>query len=53
MAEHDVLRVQVAEGQLTLNGETLNTGDGAALSRTKELAIRGTTAAKALVFDLN
>jgi redox-sensitive bicupin YhaK (pirin superfamily) len=46
--------VQVARGALTLNGEPLRAGDGAALSEESalELAGSGPERAEALVFDL-
>jgi redox-sensitive bicupin YhaK (pirin superfamily) len=44
--------VQVARGSVTLNGQTLAEGDGAALSGESEVALTGTTAAEVLVFDL-
>lgn len=45
--------VQVAEGELTLNGQTLRAGDGAALSEEKSLELSANGLAQALVFDLN
>jgi redox-sensitive bicupin YhaK (pirin superfamily) len=46
--------VQVARGELTVNGEPLRAGDGAALSDERELVLagRGSERAEALVFDL-
>jgi len=45
--------VQVAEGELTLNGEKLKAGDGAAITEEKRLEITTKGPAQALVFDLN
>jgi redox-sensitive bicupin YhaK (pirin superfamily) len=45
--------VQVAEGELTLNGQKLNAGDGAAITDEKRLDIITKGPAQALVFDLN
>ena len=45
--------VQVAEGELTLNGERLNAGDGAAVSEETALRFASEKPAQALVFDLN
>jgi redox-sensitive bicupin YhaK (pirin superfamily) len=45
--------VHVAEGELTLNGQTLRAGDGAALSSEARLTLAGKSAAQALLFDLN
>lgn len=45
--------VQVAEGELTLNGQTLRAGDGAALSDEKSLELSANGLAQALMFDLN
>jgi redox-sensitive bicupin YhaK (pirin superfamily) len=45
--------VQVAHGALTLGGETLQAGDGAALSDERRLALEATAPeTHALVFDL-
>jgi redox-sensitive bicupin YhaK (pirin superfamily) len=44
--------VQVAAGEVTLNGESLREGDGAALSDEAEVTLRGDTAAEILLFDL-
>ena len=44
--------VQVAKGEIELNGETLRQGDGAAVSEEKKLGLRGVKAAEVLVFDL-
>lgn len=45
--------VQVAEGEVTLNGQTLRTGDGAALSEETVLTLTAKAPAQALLFDLN
>jgi hypothetical protein len=46
--------VQVARGEVTLNGTALGAGDGAAVSDERELALagRGAAGGEALVFDL-
>jgi len=44
--------VQVARGAVKLNGETLQAGDGAALSKERRLALEGLKQAEVLVFDL-
>src|SRR5262245_27765336 len=45
--------VHVAEGRVTLNGQTLRPGDGAALRYEATLALDAKEPAQALVFDLN
>lgn len=45
--------VQVAEGEVTLNGQALKAGDGAALSEEAVVELRATQPAQVLVFDLN
>jgi redox-sensitive bicupin YhaK (pirin superfamily) len=45
--------IQVAEGELTVNGQTLHAGDGAALSEEAGLTLTAKTNAQALLFDLN
>lgn len=45
--------VQVAEGELTLNGQLLATGDGAALSDETGITFTAERPAQALLFDLN
>ena len=45
--------VQVAEGNVTLNGQPLNGGDAAAVSGESKLALVGKGKAQVLVFDLN
>ncbi len=44
--------VQVAKGSVTLNGATLETGDGAAISAEKSLELSGVKDAEVLLFDL-
>lgn len=44
--------VQVIQGQLTLNGLLLNTGDGAAVSNESKLVVEAKEAAEILLFDL-
>jgi redox-sensitive bicupin YhaK (pirin superfamily) len=44
--------VQVARGSVTLNGQTLETGDGAALSKEKAVELTGVKDAEVLLFDL-
>jgi len=44
--------VQVARGAVTLNGQALNQGDGAAVSDEPSLALAATDVAEVLVFDL-
>jgi redox-sensitive bicupin YhaK (pirin superfamily) len=44
--------VQVARGSVTLNGKTLDTGDGAAISSEKALELTGVNDAEVLLFDL-
>ncbi len=44
--------VQVARGSVTLNGEALKTGDGAAISSEKSLQLTGVSEAEVLLFDL-
>jgi len=46
------LWVQVVKGRLTVNGETLETGDGAALEHTTALKLAGIDLSEVLVFDL-
>jgi hypothetical protein len=45
--------LQVAEGELTLNGQSLNAGDGAALSNESALTMATGKSSQALLFDLN
>ena len=44
--------VQVARGSVTLNGEPLEAGDGAAISAKKSLRLAGVNDAEVLLFDL-
>jgi quercetin 2,3-dioxygenase len=44
--------VQVARGSVTLNGKTLETGDGAAISEEKSVELKGVNDAEVLLFDL-
>lgn len=44
--------VQVVQGKLTLNGETLETGDGAAIKKPEKLYFKGIEPSELLVFDL-
>jgi len=44
--------VQVARGSVTLNGATLETGDGAAISAEKSVELQGVKDAEVLLFDL-
>ena len=44
--------VQVARGSVTLNGKTLETGDGAAISAEKSVDMVGVMDAEVLLFDL-
>jgi redox-sensitive bicupin YhaK (pirin superfamily) len=44
--------VQVARGEVSLNGEKLRAGDGAAVSSEGELTIAASSAAEVLLFDL-
>jgi hypothetical protein len=44
--------LQVAKGEVELNGQKLRQGDGAAISEEKELTIKAREAAEVLLFDL-
>ena len=44
--------LQVAKGEVELNGQQLQQGDGAAVSEEKELTIKATKDAEVLLFDL-
>lgn len=44
--------VQVVDGELMINGQTLRAGDGAAVSDEAELTLVGVTPSEAIVFDL-
>ncbi|HEU0009838.1 MAG TPA: pirin family protein [Verrucomicrobiae bacterium] len=45
--------LQVAEGELTLNGQNLHAGDGVALNEEPTLTLSAKAPAQALLFDLN
>jgi redox-sensitive bicupin YhaK (pirin superfamily) len=45
--------LHVAEGEVTLNGESLKTGDAAALTAEKAVELRATKPSQVLLFDLN
>ena len=45
--------LQVARGTLSVNGTELEAGDGVAIQREPELAIRARTGAEFLLFDLS
>jgi len=45
--------VQVAEGEVKLNGRALKAGDAAALSEESEIELAGITQSQVLLFDLN
>jgi hypothetical protein len=45
--------VQVAEGEITVNGQALKRGDGAALSQEVAVDVSGRKPAQVLLFDLN
>jgi quercetin 2,3-dioxygenase len=45
--------VHVAEGEVTVNGETLRAGDAVALSDEKAVELAGIKQSQALIFDLN
>jgi redox-sensitive bicupin YhaK (pirin superfamily) len=44
--------IQVAQGGVTLNGETLQQGDGAAVSDESQIDLKATEASEVLLFDL-
>lgn len=44
--------IQVAAGDIVVNGESLRQGDGAAISGEEEIRIRGVTQAEVFLFDL-
>lgn len=44
--------IQVARGQVKVNGELLKEGDGAALSKESKIALEGETDTEVLLFDL-
>jgi len=45
--------LHVAEGEVTVNGQTLSGGDGLAVSEEKALELRGAKPSQVLLFDLN
>ena len=45
--------LQVAEGNVKLNGTTLNAGDGAAVTEESVLNLESTGPAQIVLFDLN
>jgi hypothetical protein len=45
--------LHVAEGEVTLNGKTLRSGDAAAISNESKIEIVATVPTQALLFDLN
>lgn len=45
--------IHVAEGEVAINGETLKTGDGAAVSDESVLAFTGKSDSQVLMFDMN
>jgi hypothetical protein len=45
--------LHVAEGEVTLNGRTLNGGDAVAVSSESQLDLHGNKASQVLLFDLN
>jgi redox-sensitive bicupin YhaK (pirin superfamily) len=45
--------LHVAEGEVTLNGQTLSGGDAVAVNNESALELRGTKASQVLLFDLN
>ena len=44
--------LQVAKGAVELNGQSLNQGDGAAVSEEEKIVVKGTDDAEVLLFDL-
>jgi len=44
--------LQVAKGEIELNGQKLNQGDGASVSQEKQLTIKGSKDSEVLLFDL-
>lgn len=44
--------VQVARGGVTVNGEELKAGDGAAISKEEEIQVKAKEASEVLLFDL-
>ena len=45
--------LHVAEGEVTLNGQSLKTGDAAALTAEQAMELRATKSSQVLLFDLN
>lgn len=45
--------LHVAEGEMTLNGQSLKAGDAAALTAEKAIELRATKSSQVLLFDLN
>jgi redox-sensitive bicupin YhaK (pirin superfamily) len=45
--------IQVVKGQIAVNGEQLNAGDGAAIERTARLDIEGRSDSELLLFDMS
>jgi redox-sensitive bicupin YhaK (pirin superfamily) len=45
--------LHVAEGEVTLNGQTLTAGDAVAVSNESQLDLRGSKTSQVLLFDLN
>jgi redox-sensitive bicupin YhaK (pirin superfamily) len=45
--------LHVAEGEVTLNGETLKGGDAAAFSDESQIKVGAATQSQVLLFDLN
>ena len=45
--------LHIAEGEITLNGQTLSGGDAAAISNESALELRGAKASQVLLFDLD
>jgi hypothetical protein len=52
LAENRYAYVHLARGQLTVNGERLQEGDGARLRDTREITVEAGQQAEVLVFDL-
>jgi len=45
--------LQVAEGSVTVNGQALQAGDGAALSEESAVTVEASGSSQVLLFDLN
>jgi redox-sensitive bicupin YhaK (pirin superfamily) len=45
--------VHVAEGEVSVNGETLKAGDAIALTEEAQIELAGVKSTQALIFDLN